>query len=70
MARIIEEEELQREAAQRTVRCSPTLGGCGRWIRYTRGEVTTDKPGDRRFIVCPGCGYERVLAIGGIRDAG
>lgn len=65
MVRIITEEELRIESLQKTCRCS----NCKLWIRFLREEVTTDKPNDRRYIVCPGCGYERILAVGGVKDS-
>lgn len=62
--RIISEEELRHENARRTVSCPK----CKQRIRYFLEHRTTDKPNDRRYILCPGCGHERVLAIGGIKD--
>lgn len=62
--RIITVEELKEEGRQRTIVCD----GCMERIRYVAADVVTDKPGDRRFVPCPGCAHERVIAIGGIRD--
>lgn len=60
MPRIITEDELRTESRQKTCRCS----GCKLWIRFLTEEVITDVPGDRRYLICPGCGYERILALG------
>lgn len=68
MARIISEEELRKEGkefySKRHVRCT----GCKLHIRFFDEEVTVDLVKDRAYIVCPSCGYERVLAIGGVKE--
>lgn len=58
-ARMITREELQDEALDRTVRCS----ACSGFIRYRPSDRVTDLDRRRRFVRCPGCGHERVLAI-------
>lgn len=56
--RIITKDELQAEAAHRTVKCH----ACGEFIRYVERDRVTSQDRRRRFVPCPGCSAERVLA--------